>query len=65
MATMTQNMTMQSPTTAILDAKMKANPFWMRLRIPGFPSTISGVAVDAVSDMITPSLFLGITDTWI
>jgi hypothetical protein len=54
MAVMIQNMTMQSPTTAILDANRKASPFWMRLKIPGFASTISGAVADAVSDMVAP-----------
>jgi hypothetical protein len=56
-ATMTQNRTMASPTTAILDAKIMESPAQMRLKIPGFASsTLMGAVACSAVAMISPQL---------
>jgi hypothetical protein len=54
-ATITQNRTMASPTIAILDAKTMESPAHMRLKIPGFLSTVMGAVACSAVAMVTPS----------
>jgi hypothetical protein len=54
MATITQNRTIASPTTAILDANIMESPAHMRLKIPGFGAAVTGAIASSAVAIISP-----------